>query len=66
MHSVIKKSLLTAYIIMAIFTFGHYFSNYLDVNMTEDVTHSVVVQKATTSGLLVSMFWPLYWSIELQ
>ena len=61
---------IVAYLVVAIFTFGHAFNGVPKEEAGKFGGFEYVIQNGggmkTTVGLLSGMFWPLYWSVKLQ
>ena len=61
---------LIAYVAMFIFTYGHAFNryptSYETTIMGKPVTVNTTSGEAACGALMVSMFWPLYWSVKVQ
>lgn len=58
------------YIAMFIFTYGHAFNRYPASYDTAVLGNTVTIQtttgEAAVGALMQSMFWPLYWSVQVQ
>lgn len=58
------------YIAMFIFTYGHAFNRYPASYDTTVIGKTVTIQtttgEAAVGALMQSMFWPLYWSVQVQ
>lgn len=63
-------TLVAVYLFIMIFTFGHAYNSY----PSEEKTKWAGIEYVITNGpgiksmgaLVSSIFWPLYWSVELQ
>lgn len=61
----LKTTLAVGYLIVAVVTFGHSASNGLPCYSGEKIG-PCTSPSSSFSGIVAAIFWPLYWSWEVQ